>query len=591
MSPSRNSALFYFFGRYRFLFIGIFLLMVAGSVMESVSVVAFFPIFSSLLNESSESPGGVLGWVNKAAELLPISSPIVAAAVLLIVVFVTKTFFTLAREVLTSFTGAKVHYDTKNQVMGRYRDAHYQYILDTPQGALIYNAMEGPSAVPGVLQTGARMMAALLKVITITAVLISILPWATLALVGVGLSYYAGMHVLSRKISYRLGQRKVEAATGQTITVNEFFSGFRQIVTFGAADWWARKFERHNANLREVEVKEAIMQAVPRPVMELSAVLLMLGLIVVIWLTSSGGITDSLPKVGVFGVALTQLLPPLTTIGTLRLKLMAELPRLELAHYVITGPIPTRHKGTVSIESFQQSIVFDNVSFAYQNREPLFTDLNLTFEKGQVTAIVGSSGAGKTSIVNLTLGLFEPTSGRITVDDVPLQDLDQKSWFSKIGFVSQEAFTYHASVAENVLIGREGRSQESISEAARIANADGFIAELPEGYETVVGERGMKVSGGQQQRLSIARAMLDSPDILIFDEATSNLDNISERLVQDAINKVSSDRTVIVIAHRLSTISHADKIVVFENGKMVEAGKHDELLSKDGHYARLAGTR
>jgi ABC-type multidrug transport system fused ATPase/permease subunit len=189
------------------------------------------------------------------------------------------------------------------------------------------------------------------------------------------------------------------------------------------------------------------------------------------------------------------------------------------------------------------------------------------------------------------LGLFEPTGGKVTVDGVSLQEFKQASWLNTIGFVSQEQFTYHSTVSDNIMLGRQGHSQDSIVQAAETANAHEFISELPSGYDTIVGERGMRLSGGQQQRLAIARALLGSPEILIFDEATSNLDNISEQLVQQAIQELSVDRTAIIIAHRLSTIQHADKIIVLENGRVVEVGKHEELLNKNGNYSRLASVR
>jgi len=252
--------------------------------------------------------------------------------------------------------------------------------------------------------------------------------------------------------------------------------------------------------------------------------------------------------------------------------------------------VPRRHEGDREMDSFQESIAFKAVSFAYPNREPLFKDVSLEFEKGKVTAIVGASGSGKTTIVNLILGLFEPTRGSITIDGMSLKEFKQESWLGKIGFVSQEPFTFHSTIADNIRFGRNGHSTESLVEAAKIANAHGFISELPQGYDTEVGERGMKLSGGQQQRLAIARAVLAGPEILVFDEATSSLDSISEKLVQEAIDKVSSNRTAIIIAHRLSTVRNADKIIVLAGGEMVEEGTHQELLSKNGHYARLAAS-
>lgn len=589
-NSSRYTAVLYFLGRYNRLFIAIFLLTLLSSVMESVSVVAFFPIFSSLLNSSQEEAGGILRFMTRMADLFPFGGPIVRASVLLIVVFLTKTFFTLLREFVTAYTSAKVNYDVKKGIMGRYASAHYQYILDNPQGTLLFGVIGAPGAVSGIIQTGSQMATSLLKVLTITIVLISILPYGALALALVAVAYYAGMHYLSNKVSFHLGVRGVEANTGQNIVANEFLNGFHQIIVFNAAKWWISKFDRESRILKDIQLKNSIWQAVPRPVMELAGLALMLGLILAIWLSSSGTLAGSLPKIGIFAVALAQLMPPLTTFGTMRLAMMSLLPTLEMVYQLLTGPVPTRRDGDRVLKSFERAIVFENVTFAYKNRDLLFNGVNLSFGKGEVTAIVGPSGAGKTSTVNLILGLFEPDSGRVTVDGIPLQDIKQESWLSKIGFVSQEPFTYHASVADNILLGRGDRSRESVINSAEIANAHEFVSQLPQGYDTVVGERGMKVSGGQQQRLAIARALLDSPDILIFDEATSSLDNISEKAVQQAIDNVSSNRTVIIIAHRLSTIRHADKIIVLDRGRVVEEGTHQELLDRQGHYSRLAGS-
>jgi len=292
---------------------------------------------------------------------------------------------------------------------------------------------------------------------------------------------------------------------------------------------------------------------------------------------------------GVFAVALAQILPTLSGIGAARMGLMAGLPNMDRAYQTIMGPVPMRKSGSIALESFQRAIAFENVYFAYKEREPVLKGVNLTFEKGKVTAIVGASGAGKTTIVNLILGLFEPTGGRVTVDGVPLQEIKHETWLDKIGSVSQDTFTYHSSITDNILLGRNDHSQESIVEAAKVANAHTFITQHPQGYNAVIGDRGMRLSGGQQQRLAIARAVLDGPEIFIFDEATSSLDIVSESQVQEAIDSVSGDRTVIIVAHRLSTVRHADKIIVLDDCQVVEEGNHDELLSRNGNYARLVG--
>ena len=585
------ASLRYFAGRYKRPLFGILLLTVVSSILEGVSVVAFFPVFTSLLGNAEGETGGILGFTANLTDVVPISNPIVAASVLLIGVFFVKTVLTLAREFATAYVGAKVLYDVRRQVFERYSAAHFQFMLDNQQGALFYNIFDAPGSVSSIIVTAARMGTALLKVLAIVVVLVWILPLAAAALVGFCILYYVGIHYLSRKVSFNIGASKAEVSGKQLTIANEFLTGFRQIVALDATQWWMRKFDTQNRAFATLQGKELAWNAIPRPLMEFFAVGLMLVFAWILWVSGPTTISERLPTLGVFAVALAQLFPPLTSVGAQRMRIMAILPNLALAHNAIAGPVPLRQDGTRRLERFENSIEFENVSFGYPGRDTLFNNVNLSFEKGKVTAIVGTSGAGKTTIINLILGLFEPTEGQITVDGIPLHDIKRETWLSRIGFVSQDIFTYHSTVADNITIGRTDRSEQAIINAAKTANAHGFINELPNGYQTVVGERGMKFSGGQQQRLAIARALLDSPELMLFDEATSSLDTISERLVQEAIDNISKDRTVIIIAHRLSTISHADKIVVFDNGQVVESGRHEQLLDRNGHYARLAGAR
>ena len=581
----------YFAGRNKHWLAIILALTIASSLLESLSIVAFFPVFVSLLGDSENESGGVFAIVNDLTELIPISSPIVAASVLLLGIFALKTVLTLTREFVTAHVGAMVMYNTRQQVMERYSDAHYQFILDNPQGGLLYNIFDAPSSVSTMIVIGTQFGTALFKVLAIVGVLIWIFPLAALALVVFGILYYIGIHLLSRKVSFPIGVKKAESSGKQISIANEFLTGFRQIVALNATGWWTSQFDVQNRAYSFLQRKELIWNAIPKPVMEFFAVGLMLVFALIIWVSGPATVAERLPTLGVFAVALAQLFPPLTSIGASRMRIMANLPNLALAHQAITGPIPARRDGTHRLEKFERAIEFENVSFGYPGREPLFNNVSLSFKKGEVTAIVGTSGSGKTTIINLMLGLFQPTEGRITIDGIPLQDLKQETWLSKIGFVSQETFTYHSTISENILIGRTDRTDESIVKAAKIANAHGFISELDDGYQTVVGERGMKFSGGQQQRLAIARALLDTPEFMLLDEATSSLDTISERVVQESIDMISQGRTVVIIAHRLSTISHADKIIVLDNGQVVETGAHDELLRRNGHYARLAGAR
>jgi len=581
------SVFFYFIGQYKTDYLAISAVTIVAALMESFSVVAFFPLFTSLLGGSQEDTGSVLEFISWMVELVPIDSELVAASALLITAFVAKTMFSLLRELLIGRTGAKVLYNAKKEIMQRHADAHYQYYLDNKQGTLIYYTMDAPTSVGNLMLAGSNFVVALLKIISITVLLFAIFPMAALAMVALAVFYYIFVHLLSKKISYYLARSKATAGAEQLVIANEFLSGFRQIVAFNAAKWWLDRFDKENEAMRVLIAKDVAWSAVPRPTMELSGIFLMMGVILVLWATSPNGIVEGLATVGVFAVAMTQMMPPLGAVGASRILMMATLPNAEIAHRTLTGPMPMRVQGLRSMQSFNDALAFEDVSFAHKDRGSLFDGLNLAFQKGTSTAIVGPSGVGKTTIINLILGFFEPSEGRITVDGVPLQDFKQESWLSRIGFVSQDPFIYNSSITDNIRFGREGHQIDSVIDAAKTANAHGFISELPQGYDTVIGDRGVRISGGQQQRLAIARAVLDTPDILVFDEATSSLDSISELLVQEAIKNVSVDRTVITIAHRLSTIKNADKIIVLNEGRVVEQGDHQELLNRGGHYSRL----
>lgn len=235
-----------------------------------------------------------------------------------------------------------------------------------------------------------------------------------------------------------------------------------------------------------------------------------------------------------------------------------------------------------------ESIKFENVDFIYPNSEAkVLKNINLKVNKGEVVAFVGSSGSGKTTLVNMIPRFYDPVAGSIKINDIDIRDYSLKDFRGHIGMVPQETFLFSGTIAENISFGKEGITREQIEEAAKMANAYNFIIDLDKGFETEVGERGVLLSGGQKQRIAIARALIQNPSIMILDEATSALDTESERLVQDALEKLMVGRTTFVIAHRLSTIVGADKIVVMEKGEIKEIGNHSELLMKNGIYTRL----
>jgi ATP-binding cassette subfamily B protein len=296
-------------------------------------------------------------------------------------------------------------------------------------------------------------------------------------------------------------------------------------------------------------------------------------------------------SVGTYSVLvflIQRLLWPLTRLGDTFDQYQRAMASTNRVMDLLDTPIAI-HTGEIDlpVATVRGEVELRNVTFAYQDRLPIIKNLSLHIPAGKTIAIVGSTGSGKSTLVKLLLRLYEVQSGTITVDGIEIQQLNLRDLRRCIGLVSQDVFLFHGSVAENIAYGSFDASDDEIIKAAKVAEAHQFIERLPQGYETIVGERGQKLSGGQRQRIAIARAILKNPPILILDEATSAVDNETEAAIQRSLERITVNRTTIAIAHRLSTIRNADRIYVMEYGQFVESGTHQELLEKNGVYASL----
>jgi subfamily B ATP-binding cassette protein MsbA len=285
-------------------------------------------------------------------------------------------------------------------------------------------------------------------------------------------------------------------------------------------------------------------------------------------------------------VALYMIFPPVKKLGEAYNSLQETIAAMERVDKLFD--VRHEEQGEVKIERFRDSIHFENVSFSYPgNESPVLNDIRLEIKHGDVIAIVGLSGVGKSTLVDLIPGFIKPSLGTVTIDGVNINDVELQSLRELIGIVSQDVLLFNDTVGENISFGRNNATESEVIDAARLAYADEFIGDLPDKYDTVIGEKGLRLSGGQRQRIAIARAILKNPPILILDEATSSLDSVSEAVVQKALEKLMKGRTTIVIAHRLSTIRKANKIIVLEGGRIIETGSHDELLKHEGRYQKL----
>lgn len=389
--------------------------------------------------------------------------------------------------------------------------------------------------------------------------------------------------------SLKRSSKKVQAQMGVLVSAMiETLSGLRIIKAFNAIDTSSRKFEDQNQHYMDLKVRMLRKQHLASPLSEV------LGTIVMVMVIYYGGSLvlsgDGLSADLFIGyiVIFSQLIQPSKAMTSALYMIQKGMAAAERVDTVLKAKETISEKpDAIPLKKFEREIEFRNVSFSYENGVNVLKNVNLTVKRGRTIAIVGPSGAGKTTLVDLLPRFYDPTEGEVLIDGINIQDVKAWDLRAKLGIVTQEAILFNDSVFNNIAFGLTGITEEEVITAAKVANAHDFIAQLDKGYHTNIGEDGGKLSGGQRQRISIARAILHNPPILILDEATSALDAESEKLVQDALFKLMENRTSLVIAHRLSTIQFADEIIVIDDGKIIERGNHMGLVAHNGVYKRL----
>ncbi|HDJ4154534.1 TPA: SAV1866 family putative multidrug efflux ABC transporter [Staphylococcus aureus] len=512
----------------------------------------------------------------------------IAIGIALFIFVIVRPPIEFIRQYLAQWTSNKILYDIRKKLYNHLQALSARFYANNQVGQVISRVINDVEQTKDFILTG--LMNIWLDCITIIIAL-SIMFFLdvklTLAALFIFPFYILTVYVFFGRLRKLTRERSQALAEVQGF-LHERVQGISVVKSFAIEDNEAKNFDKKNTNFLTRALKHTRWNAYSFAAIN---TVTDIGPIIVIgvgaYLAISGSITVG--TLAAFVGYLELLFGPLRHLVASFTTLTQSFASMDRVFQLIDEDYDIKNGvGAQPIEIKQGRIDIDHVSFQYNDNEaPILKDINLSIEKGETVAFVGMSGGGKSTLINLIPRFYDVTSGQILIDGHNIKDFLTGSLRNQIGLVQQDNILFSDTVKENILLGRPTATDEEVVEAAKMANAHDFIMNLPQGYDTEVGERGVKLSGGQKQRLSIARIFLNNPPILILDEATSALDLESESIIQEALDVLSKDRTTLIVAHRLSTITHADKIVVIENGHIVETGTHRELIAKQGAYEHL----
>ena len=505
----------------------------------------------------------------------------------IVIVFALRGFFVYGQTYLMAFISQKVVIDLREHLFRQFQRLSVSYFDRSQTGKVLSYMTNDVAALQGVLAQNVIELASESLALIGSLIAMFYLHWqlALLTLITVPMVAEA-MKIFGAKLRKASGTMQQRAAE-ITSVLQEMIVSIRLIRLFVREDYEIDRFNRENVNNFDAQMKAAQLSATLTPVVEFLAAL---AVTVIVWYGGHEVIRGNLTSGSLiaFLVYAVNISNPVKRLGNVYGNIQRAVAAAERVFEVLdTLPEIQDAPGAKPLPPIQGRVTFENVTFEYRPGEPALRNMSIDVEPGQVLAIVGPSGAGKSTIANLIPRFYDPQSGRICVDGIDIRNVTVASLREQLAMVPQDTILFSASIFENILYGRLDATREEVMAAAQAANAHNFILQLPDGYETQIGERGCQLSGGQRQRIAIARAILKNPRILILDEATSALDAESERLVQDALDKLMVGRTTFVIAHRLSTIQRADRILVLEKGRMAECGSHADLLDAGGLYCKL----
>ena len=575
-----------------------FLTTLIFAALDAFSFVMLIPFLKTLFDpEQAVSYGDVgaeIGWLLENTIGAFIHPGLSRGGMLLRVnlfilgIFALKNVFAFLQQYLVVRLEQSIVRDLRNDVYRHLMELDLRFFGRTRGGQIVSRLTSDVDQLRLLLTKNLfKFLTSSFEVLLLIGALLLISPRLTaIALVALPVLFGAWSRMLRR---LRRGDRTVLNLAGEVAShLQETTNGVRQVKAAAAERFEVERFRVLTQRYFKAHVRTERVRALASPMSEMIGAL---GTVLLLWygarMVLIEGSIEAASFIGFLALSLKMYQPAKwlskfpSTVGPGVVGAERVFEFLDTPIEMVDAP------GAREFEGIRDAIRFEGVHFHYIEGEPVLRDVSFEARAGQVVALVGPSGAGKTTLVDLVARFYDPTLGRVTADGVDLRNYSLRSYRSRLGIVTQESFLFHDTVRANITYSLGDAPQEAVEAAARAANAHDFIMQLPAGYDTVLGERGTRLSGGQRQRIAIARAILRDPPILILDEATSALDSESERLVQDAIEKLLQGRTVFVIAHRLSTVRHADEILVMQEGRIVQRGTHDDLMIQGGTYRRL----
>ena len=509
------------------------------------------------------------------------------ACVAVLAIAVLDAVASYLEKYLTTSVGQWISHDLRRTVYAHIQKLSLAFHDQERTGDLISRVTSDIDAIQSFIMQG--LLGILINLITLLGMIgvMFYLEWRfTLIALSVAPVLFTVVYTYTRKI--KKASRAVRKKEGEiTSVVEEVLSSIRVVKAFAREEYEVHRLEGESLEGVELALQARSLKAKLTPIVD---IIVAVGTCLVLWIGTRLVLDGSLSAgvLVVFILYLGKMYKPMQELS----KMTDTYSKAAVGYERIRELLDTErqvkdYRGAIRAPRFRGKVQFDHVSFSYVPETPILEDVSFTIEPGQLAALVGPTGAGKTSIISLIARFYDPLSGKVMIDGTDIRRFRQQSLRQQISFVLQETMLFHAPVWQNIAYGNPAASRAAIIRAAEIANASEFIEKLPEKYDTVLGERGMTLSGGQRQRIAIARAVVRDTPILIMDEPTSGLDAASEKLVFEAIDRLIKDKTSIVIAHRLSTIRKADVIFVIQDGRIVESGKHDELVDDSGLYANL----